>query len=110
MQLISATVITFNEEHNIREALQSLSWADEIVIVDSGSRDATLEICRNFTDKIFHRGWTGYVDQKNPLSARRAMTGFFPLMPMNDPARNSATKSGNWRSKDSADPDTEWRG
>ena len=59
MQPISATVITHNEERNIREALQSLSWVDEIVIVDSGSSDATLEICRAFTDKIFQRGWTG---------------------------------------------------
>jgi glycosyltransferase involved in cell wall biosynthesis len=65
MQPISATVITFNEERNIRETLQSLSWVDEIVVVDSGSSDSTLEICRGFTDRIFHRGWTGYVDQKN---------------------------------------------
>ena len=62
---ISATVITCNEEHNIAEALQSLSWVDEIIIVDSGSRDATLDICRGFTDRIYHRDWTGYVDQKN---------------------------------------------
>jgi glycosyltransferase involved in cell wall biosynthesis len=65
MQPISATLITFNEERNIAEALQSVSWADEIVVVDSGSSDATLDICRRFTDKIFHRNWTGYVDQKN---------------------------------------------
>jgi glycosyltransferase involved in cell wall biosynthesis len=62
---ISATLITYNEEHNIAEAIRSLSWASEIVVVDSGSSDATLEICRKFTDKIFHRDWTGYVDQKN---------------------------------------------
>jgi len=65
MHPISAAIITCNEEHNIPDALQSLSWVDEIVVVDSGSKDATLEICRRFTDKIFHRDWTGYVDQKN---------------------------------------------
>ncbi len=65
MQPISATVITYNEERNIAEALQSLSWIDEIVVVDSGSSDATLEICRKFTNRIIHRDWTGYVDQKN---------------------------------------------
>ena len=65
MHPISATVITCNEEHNIAGALQSLSWADEIIVVDSGSEDATLDICRRFTDKIYHRDWTGYVDQKN---------------------------------------------
>jgi len=65
MQPVSATLIAYNEEQNIEEALQSLSWADEIVVVDSGSQDATLEICRKYTDRIFHRDWTGYVDQKN---------------------------------------------
>jgi glycosyltransferase involved in cell wall biosynthesis len=65
MPPISATLITFNEERNIEEALQSLSWTDEIVVVDSGSNDNTVKICRNFTDRIFHRDWTGYVDQKN---------------------------------------------
>lgn len=65
MEPISATLIVYNEEHNITNALQSLSWADEIVVVDSGSTDATLEICRQYTDRILHRDWTGYVDQKN---------------------------------------------
>jgi glycosyltransferase involved in cell wall biosynthesis len=65
MEPISAAIITRNEERNITEALQSLSWADEIVVVDCGSEDATLEICRRFTDKIFYRNWTGYADQKN---------------------------------------------
>jgi len=65
MQKLSATVITFNEAANIAAALESLSWADEIVVVDSGSTDATVEICRKYTDRVFHRDWTGYVDQKN---------------------------------------------
>lgn len=65
MQPISATLIVFNEERNIAEALESAAWADEIVVVDSGSSDRTLEICRKFTDKILHRDWTGYADQKN---------------------------------------------
>jgi glycosyltransferase involved in cell wall biosynthesis len=65
MESISATLITYNEERNISAALQSLAWADEIVVVDSGSTDATVEICRTFTDNIFVRNWTGYADQKN---------------------------------------------
>jgi glycosyltransferase involved in cell wall biosynthesis len=65
MEPISATVITYNEEHNIADALQSLAWADEIVVVDSGSTDGTLAICRRYTDRVLHREWTGYVDQKN---------------------------------------------
>jgi glycosyltransferase involved in cell wall biosynthesis len=65
MPPISATVITFNEEANIAGALESLRWADEIVVVDSGSTDGTLEICRNRGVAIYGRAWTGYVDQKN---------------------------------------------
>ncbi len=65
MHPISATLITLNEERNIAEALQSLSWVDEIVVVDSGSKDATVQICRQFTNRIIHREWTGYADQKN---------------------------------------------
>ena len=65
MHPISATLITYNEEQNIAGALESLYWVDEIVVVDSGSVDKTLDICRRFTDKIFQRDWTGYVDQKN---------------------------------------------
>jgi glycosyltransferase involved in cell wall biosynthesis len=65
MEPVSATLITYNEEVNIEEALQSLAWADEIVVVDSGSTDATLDICRRYNARIFHRSWTGFVDQKN---------------------------------------------
>jgi glycosyltransferase involved in cell wall biosynthesis len=65
MEPISATLITYNEERNVSAALQSLAWADEIVVVDSGSTDATVEICRGITDRIFTRNWTGYADQKN---------------------------------------------
>ncbi len=65
MEPVTATLITLNEDRNVEEALQSLSWTDEIVVVDSGSTDKTLQICRKYTDRIFHRDWTGYVDQKN---------------------------------------------
>lgn len=62
---ISAIVITYNEEHNIAKALESLSWADEIVIVDAESTDRTVEIASRFTDRIFIRPWPGYSAQKN---------------------------------------------
>jgi (heptosyl)LPS beta-1,4-glucosyltransferase len=62
---ITATVITFNEEENIRDALGSLSWADEIVVVDSESTDRTVEIARGFTDRVYVRRWPGYSAQKN---------------------------------------------
>lgn len=65
MEPLAAVLITRDEERNVGAALESVAWADEIVVVDSGSRDATLDICRRFTDRIYHREWTGYVDQKN---------------------------------------------
>ncbi|HUF05364.1 MAG TPA: glycosyltransferase family 2 protein [Aridibacter sp.] len=49
---ISAKIIVFNEEDNIAEVCESVGWADEIVVVDSGSTDRTVEIARGFTDKI----------------------------------------------------------
>jgi len=76
---ISATVITFNEEANIAGALESLRWADEVVVVDSGSTDATLEICRKYGIVPHTRAWTGYVDQKNYAVEKAANDWVFSL-------------------------------
>jgi glycosyltransferase involved in cell wall biosynthesis len=61
---ISAFIVCCNEERQIRRCLESVSWCDEIVIVDSGSKDKTLSICNEFTHKITHKDWEGYVKQK----------------------------------------------
>lgn len=63
--MLSVTVITFNEEKNLRLCLESLAFADEIVVVDSGSSDRTVEIARSFTDHVFEEPWHGYARQKN---------------------------------------------
>jgi glycosyltransferase involved in cell wall biosynthesis len=62
---ISACVITRNEEDNIRRCLESLAWCDEIVVVDSYSDDRTVEICREYTDRVYQHEWMGYVGQRN---------------------------------------------
>ena len=62
---VTATVITFNEAANIQAALESLSWADEIIVVDSESTDDTAAIAGKFTDKVIVRPWPGYIAQKN---------------------------------------------
>jgi glycosyltransferase involved in cell wall biosynthesis len=62
---LTATVITLNESANIRAALESVSWADEIIVVDSESTDDTVAIARGFTDKVIVRPWPGYIAQKN---------------------------------------------
>lgn len=63
--MLSGFIICHNEAHQIRRALSSLSFCDEIIVVDSGSTDGTLDIVREFTDKIYHRDWTGFLDQKS---------------------------------------------
>lgn len=62
---ISVVIITHNEEKNIRRCLENLGWAQEIVVVDSNSTDRTVEIAREYTDKIFLHPFEGYVRQKN---------------------------------------------
>ncbi len=62
---LSACVITFNEEENIRACMESVAWADEIIVVDSFSTDSAVKICRSYTDKVFFRKWSGFLDQKN---------------------------------------------
>ena len=57
-------VITLNEEDNLRDCLESVKWADEIVLVDSFSTDRTLEIAREYTDRILQREWNGINDQR----------------------------------------------
>ena len=65
MPKLSVTVITKNESANLGAALESVSWADEIVVVDSESTDDTLSIARRFTNRVTTRAWPGYVAQKN---------------------------------------------
>jgi glycosyltransferase involved in cell wall biosynthesis len=62
---VTATVITKDEADSIADALHSLSWADEIIVVDAESTDRTVAIARQFTERVYVRPWTGYVDQKN---------------------------------------------
>ena len=68
---ISATLITCNEESNLRRALASLELCDEIVVVDSGSSDRTVDLAAELGARVLHRDWTGYADQKN-FAAERA--------------------------------------
>lgn len=62
---ISATIITLNEETLLGACLESVTWADEIIVVDSGSSDRTVEIARKYTDKVLRHDWPGYSAQKN---------------------------------------------
>jgi glycosyltransferase involved in cell wall biosynthesis len=61
----SAVVITWNEEERLRACLASLAWVDEIVVVDAESQDKTVEVAREFTDRILVQPWLGFAAQKN---------------------------------------------
>jgi glycosyltransferase involved in cell wall biosynthesis len=76
---VTATVITFNEASNIAAALESLSWADEIVVVDSESTDDTAAIARRYTDRVVVRPWPGYVAQKNFAAEQASYDWIFSL-------------------------------
>jgi glycosyltransferase involved in cell wall biosynthesis len=65
MVKISATIITFNEERNIVRAIESLRCCDEIVVVDSGSNDRTIELATNLGARVIDNPWSGYASQKN---------------------------------------------
>lgn len=58
-------MITYNEEANIQDALESIRWADEIVVLDSFSKDRTVEICKKYTDKIISQEFVGYGKLRN---------------------------------------------
>jgi glycosyltransferase involved in cell wall biosynthesis len=63
---LSACIITYNEEDNIRRCLSSLSFASEIILLDSGSSDSTISIAKTFPRiQIHERAFQNYVDQKN---------------------------------------------
>ena len=65
MPKLSVTIITRNEAANIGDALASVAWADEIVVVDSQSTDDTVAIARRQGGRVVIREWPGYVEQKN---------------------------------------------
>jgi glycosyltransferase involved in cell wall biosynthesis len=67
---ITATIITLNEERNIARAIESLRCCDEIVLVDSGSVDRTVELAANLGVRVVESPWHGYAAQKNYAAER----------------------------------------
>lgn len=61
----SAVIITKNAEDKVRNCLESLKWADEIVVIDGFSTDSTVKICREYTDKIAQRKFEGFDKERN---------------------------------------------
>jgi len=62
---LSVVIITKNEEKIISRCLDAVKWANEIIVVDSGSTDDTVSICKKYGAKVFYKKWQGYSEQKN---------------------------------------------
>ncbi len=62
---LSVILITKNEAELVGQCLESVKWADEIIVLDSGSTDATVEICQRYTDRVTVTDWPGFGPQKN---------------------------------------------
>src|SRR5258708_14474382 len=62
---LSIAIVALNEEANLGRVLESVRWADEIVLVDSGSTDRTCEIAQQYGARVIHEPWRGYTAQKN---------------------------------------------
>ena len=94
---ISATIITYNEERNLPRAIESLRCADEIIVVDSGSSDRTVEIAEKLGARVVESAWPGYTNQKN-LAAERA-THDWILSIDADESLSEALEAEIWRLK-----------
>lgn len=62
--MLSVVIIAKNEDGNIARCLESVQWAEEIIVLDSGSSDNTVAIAKKYTDKVFETDWQGYGTQK----------------------------------------------
>ncbi len=70
---LSVIIITKNEEKDIEACIQSVRFANEIIVLDSGSTDKTVEICRQYTPHVYETDWPGYGVQKNRALAKARM-------------------------------------
>lgn len=77
---LSVTIISKNEADRIEPCLQSVAdWADEIIVLDSGSTDDTVSIARRFTDKVYETDWPGYGPQKQRALDKASCDWVFSL-------------------------------
>jgi glycosyltransferase involved in cell wall biosynthesis len=94
---ISATIIAQNEERNITRAIESLRCCDEIVVLDSGSVDRTVELATKAGARIVERSWQGYANQKN-VAAEKASNDWILSLDA-DEALSEALEGEIWHLK-----------
>jgi glycosyltransferase involved in cell wall biosynthesis len=94
---ISATIITCDEERNIARAIESLRCCDEILVVDSGSVDRTVEIAAGLGARVIESPWPGYAKQKNLAASKASYDWIFSLDA--DEALSEALEAEIWQLK-----------
>jgi len=94
---ITATIITLDEERNIQRAIESLRCADEILIVDSGSVDRTVELAEKLGVRVIEAQWRGYAGQKNWAAAQASHDWILSLDA--DEALSEALEAEIWNLK-----------
>jgi glycosyltransferase involved in cell wall biosynthesis len=97
MLKISAIIITLNEERNIARAIESLRCCDEVVVIDSGSADRTVELAQKLGARVVECAWSGYSAQKNRGAA--AATHDWILSIDADEALSEALEAEIWTIK-----------
>lgn len=103
---ISAVIIAFNEEKKIVEALKSVKWADEIIVVDSESTDKTVEIAESHGAKVITQKWLGFSKQKQFAADCAENNWIFSLDAdecVSEDLRDKILKIKNLQEKDLAD-------
>jgi glycosyltransferase involved in cell wall biosynthesis len=76
---LSVTIITLNEETRIAQAIRSVKWADEVLVIDSGSTDRTCEIAAAEGARVLRHAWKGYGQQKNYAQSQARNDWVFSL-------------------------------
>src|SRR5215831_11466436 len=94
---ITATIITLDEERKIARAIESLRCCDEILILDSGSTDRTVELATNLGARVIEAGWRGYAGQKNWAAGQAAHDWILSLDA--DEALSEALEAEIWNVK-----------
>jgi len=94
---ISAIIISFNEVDRIRETIASLSFCDEILVVDAHSNDRTQEVARESGARVITRQWKGFSDQKNYAATHASNDWVFSIDADERPSIELADEIRRWK-------------